>query len=167
MPAVKGMYNKGSANAFNTLVGDSYDVNWLVRQTVSWYSSFLEDPDAEYTHWFFGKNSRYTRKDNSVSDIWHVHLVPNPTLVHSNENKNWNKKHKTQSRKTSNRILIYSIIVLADIHYIYLIDVMIPGHVPKNATLKEKDAFIKSQYLKIENAEILINLAKAKLTSSL
>ena len=62
--------------------------------------------DNEYGHYLFGKDSAYAKPsvDGMPYQLRHVHMVP---LSDDAQLKRWNAAWRRQSRKTSDRVLVY------------------------------------------------------------
>lgn len=67
----------------------------------------LEGEAGEYTNALFGKDSAYAtpKVGTEQYQLRHVHLVP---LRDPQQLKAWNRAHQRQSRKTSDRVLVYA-----------------------------------------------------------
>lgn len=80
---------------------------------------FLEWKNSgdEYSHVTFGKDSAYGHPKEAVSaNLRHVHLIP----YDEHDLDIWLKKHQRNSRKTSDRILVYTTGFYSEETYIFL-----------------------------------------------
>lgn len=82
------------------LQSDGIDDQLFCQMFANWKGS------GEYDSHHFGKDSAYSSPTvNGRYLLRHVHLVP---VIDKNQLKSWEKRWKTRSRKTSDRVLIYA-----------------------------------------------------------
>ena len=73
---------------------------FLIKEFAAWKAG------DEYGSFYFGKDAPYETPtvDGDKNTLMHVHLVP---LVDEDELRQWKKRFRTRSRKTSDRVLVY------------------------------------------------------------
>lgn len=126
-------------NALKSVLGND-DAELLCGEFLNWKAT------GEYDHHYFGKDSAYIAPpvNGEKYVLRHVHLIP---VLDANQLKRWWRNFSRRSRKTSDRVLIYTKNSVGDYLLIYILS---EPDAHKIATMQnQKDKELMESFAKV------------------
>lgn len=126
-------------NALKSVLGND-DAELLCGEFLNWKAT------GEYAHHYFGKDSAYIAPpvNGEKYVLRHVHLIP---VLDANQLKRWWRNFSRRSRKTSDRVLIYTKNSVGDYLLIYILS---EPDAHKIATMQnQKDKELMESFAKV------------------